>query len=79
MGKSDRRDPHRTNAEGDNEFGDQHARAVILRGGIYYRSQGSRWHFSQAHRLDGHGKHLLMALSLDRAGTLGFRCVKDAK
>jgi len=37
------------------------------------------WLFSQAYRLDQHGKLLLMAPSKDRAGTLGFRCVTDAE
>jgi formylglycine-generating enzyme required for sulfatase activity len=61
------------------EFEDVHTRAAILRGGSYYQPQGSRWYFPQAYRLDEHGKYLLMAPSLDRAGTLGFRCVKDTQ
>ena len=59
------------------EFADEHTRAAILRGGSYYQPQGSVWYFPQAYRLDQHGKLLLMAPSKDRAGTLGFRCVKD--
>ncbi len=61
------------------EFEDPHTRAAILRGGSYYQPQGSLWYFPQAYRLDEHGKYLLMASSIDRAGTLGFRCVKDVK
>jgi iron(II)-dependent oxidoreductase len=61
------------------EFMDEHTRAGILRGGSYYQPQGSVWYFPQAYRLDQHGKLLLMAPSKDRAGTLGFRCVKDAR
>jgi iron(II)-dependent oxidoreductase len=61
------------------EFEDAHTRAAILRGGSYYQPQGSRWYFPNAYRLDEHGKYLLMAPSIDRAGTLGFRCVKDAQ
>jgi len=60
------------------EYLDEHTRAGILRGGSYYQPQGSRWYFPQAYRLTEHGKLLLMAPSKDRAGTLGFRCVKDA-
>jgi formylglycine-generating enzyme required for sulfatase activity len=60
------------------EYADDRTRAAILRGGSYYQPQGSQWYFPQAYRLDQHGKYLLMAPSLDRAGTVGFRCVKDA-
>ncbi len=59
------------------EFMDEHTRGATLRGGSYYQPQGSVWYFPQAYRLDQHGKLLLMAPSKDRAGTLGFRCVKD--
>jgi len=59
------------------EFIDEHTRGGILRGGSYYQPQGSVWYFPEAYRLDQHGKLLLMAPSKDRAGTLGFRCVKD--
>jgi iron(II)-dependent oxidoreductase len=61
------------------EFIDEHTRSAILRGGSYYRPQGSRWYFPAAYRLDEHGKYLLMAPSIDRAATIGFRCVKDVK
>lgn len=61
------------------EFTDLHTRAAILRGGSYYQPQGSRWYFPNAYRLDEHGKYLLMAPSIDRAETLGFRCVEDAE
>ena len=61
------------------EFIDEHTRGGILRGGSYYQPQGSVWYFPQAYRLDQHGKLLLMAPSKDRAGTLGFRCVKDVQ
>jgi formylglycine-generating enzyme required for sulfatase activity len=60
------------------EYRDERTRAGILRGGSRYRPRGSRWYFPQAYRLDQHGKYLLMAPSLDRAGTIGFRCAKDA-
>lgn len=60
------------------EFQDEHTRAAIVRGGGYYRPAGSRWYFPSAYLLTEHGKYLLMAPSKDRAGTVGFRCVKDA-
>ena len=59
------------------EYVDEHTRSAILRGGSYYRPQGSKWYFPQAYRSDQHGKLLLMAPSIDRAGTVGFRCVTD--
>jgi formylglycine-generating enzyme required for sulfatase activity len=61
------------------EFEDPHTRAAILRGGSYYQPQGSLWYFPQATRLDQHGKYLLMAPSIDRSGTVGFRCVVDGE
>jgi formylglycine-generating enzyme required for sulfatase activity len=59
------------------EYCDAHTCAAILRGGSHYQPQGSRWYFPQAYRLSEHGKYLLMAPSLDRAATVGFRCVQD--
>jgi formylglycine-generating enzyme required for sulfatase activity len=60
------------------EFADDHTRAAALRGGSSYLPQTSHWYFPQAHRLDQHGKYLLMAPCKDRSGMLGFRCVVDA-
>lgn len=60
------------------EYVDAHTRAGILRGGSSYRPQTSHWYFPQAHRLDQHGKYLLMAPAKDRSGRVGFRCVVDA-
>jgi formylglycine-generating enzyme required for sulfatase activity len=59
------------------ELVDEHTRAAILRGGSYYKPQGSLWYFPQAYKLTEHGKLLLMAPSMDRSGAIGFRCVKD--
>ena len=64
-----------------NEFTDQHTRTAVVRGGSYYRPQGSTWYFpsdQSAYQLDHHNKYLLMAPSLDRAATIGFRCAEDA-
>jgi iron(II)-dependent oxidoreductase len=61
------------------EYQDEHTRAAILRGGSYFQPQGSMWYFPQAYRNDQHGKLLLMAPGKDRSGTLGFRCVVDAR
>jgi len=61
------------------EYTDAHTRAAILRGGSYYQPQGSYWYFPQAYKLNEHGKYLLMSPGQNRAGTVGFRCVKDAE
>ena len=60
------------------EFEDEHTRAAVLRGGSSYAPQTSHWYFPQAHRLDQHGKLLLMAPGKDRSGLIGFRCAVDA-
>jgi formylglycine-generating enzyme required for sulfatase activity len=61
------------------EYVDEHTRAAVLRGGSAYAPQSSHWYFPQAHRLDQHGKYLLMAPAKDRSGCIGFRCVADAR
>ena len=61
------------------EFVDLHTRAAILRGGSYYRPQGSAWYFPQAYKLSEHGKLLLMSPSMDRSAMVGFRCAMDVK
>jgi iron(II)-dependent oxidoreductase len=61
------------------EYTDEHTRAAVLRGGNHYQPQGSRWYFPQAYKLSQHGKYLLMAPSIDRSGTVGFRCVVDGR
>ncbi|MFC6645381.1 formylglycine-generating enzyme family protein [Granulicella cerasi] len=61
------------------EYTDEHTSAAILRGGSHYQPQGSRWYFPQAYKLSQHGKYLLMAPSLDRSASIGFRCAKDAE
>ncbi len=61
------------------EFDDEHTRAAIVRGGNYYQPQGAIWYFPEAYKLTEHGKFLLMAPSMDRSGTIGFRCVADAE
>jgi formylglycine-generating enzyme required for sulfatase activity len=61
------------------EYLDDHTRAAILRGGAAYQPNGSIWYFPQTYRLDEHQKYLLMSPGRDRAGTIGFRCVVDAK
>jgi formylglycine-generating enzyme required for sulfatase activity len=59
------------------EYIDPHTRCGVIRGGSYYQPQGSEWYFPLAYKLTEHGKLLLMSQGQNRAGTLGFRCVKD--
>jgi len=59
------------------EYLDEHTRAAVIKGGSYYQAKTSRWYFPQAYELDKYGKYLLMSPGLDRAGTIGFRCVAD--
>jgi gamma-glutamyl hercynylcysteine S-oxide synthase len=61
------------------EYQDDHTSAAILRGGSYYQPQGSMWYFPQATKLNEHSKYLLMAPSIDRSATIGFRCVVSAE
>ena len=61
------------------EYTDEHTRSAVLKGGSYYQPQGSAWYFPQAYRLHEHGKYLLLSPGKDRSGTVGFRCVKDAR
>lgn len=61
------------------EFHDDHTRAAVLKGGSSYRPKESGWYFPQAHELNRHGKYLLMAPSIDRSASIGFRCVKDVE
>ncbi len=59
------------------EYTDKHTRAAILKGGGFYRATTSDWYFPRAYELNKYGKYLLMAPSLDRSATIGFRCVMD--
>ena len=61
------------------ELRDDHTRAAIIRGAASYQPLGSVWYFPQTYRLDEHQKYLLMSPGRDRAGTIGFRLVVDAR
>merc|ERR1711907_256024 len=50
------------------EFYDNHTRAVLLRGGSFYKPKQSNWYFPGAKHLDMHGKYFLMSDSYERAG-----------
>ena len=60
------------------EFVDEHTPPGLLRGGS--RSAAGRdLYFPEAHKLNEHGKFLMMSPGMDRSRTLGFRCVADAR
>ena len=61
------------------EYMDLHSRTAIVKGSSYFHAQTSGWYFPPALEVNKYGKYLLMAPSLDRAGTIGFRCVVDAE
>jgi formylglycine-generating enzyme required for sulfatase activity len=57
---------------------DGHTRYLILRGGSYFRAEGSIWYMDGGPQpCDHHAKCILMAPSLDRCATVGFRCAAD--
>jgi formylglycine-generating enzyme required for sulfatase activity len=59
------------------EYLDEHTRSAVLKGGSYFHPQTSQWYFPHAEEVNKHGKYLLLSPGMDRARTLGFRCVKD--
>jgi formylglycine-generating enzyme required for sulfatase activity len=61
------------------EYTDEHTRAAILRGNGHYQPEASLWYFPTAYKLSEHSKYLLIGPSKDRSGSVGFRCVVDAK
>ena len=62
----------------ESERSDGHTRFAILRGGSYFRAEGSGWYTpGGAQPNSSHAKFLLMYPGLDRCSTVGFRCVRD--
>ena len=64
------------------EVVDLHSRSNMLRGGSSYQAgingkQGSHWYFPMVETAAQHNHYRLMSDSYERAGTLGFRCVRD--
>lgn len=59
---------------------DGHTRFLILRGGSYFKAEGSAWYApSGPQPCDSHAKFILMWAGLDRCSTVGFRCVADTE
>lgn len=61
-----------------NVFADAHTRAIALKGGSLYFPQGSKWYFPNVQKVNEHGKFLMSGDALNRAATIGFRCVAEA-
>ena len=62
----------------ESEHTDGRTRFAILRGGSYYRAEGSHWYADGGPQPCSFGaKFLLMWPGLDRCATIGFRCVID--
>ena len=59
---------------------DGHTRFTVLRGGSYFKTDGSFWHpASGAQSTQVHEKMLLMYPGLDRSSNIGFRCVMEVE
>jgi formylglycine-generating enzyme required for sulfatase activity len=57
---------------------DGHTRFCMLRGGSWFRAEGSGWYVPGGPQpCTSHAKFLLLWPGLDRCSTVGFRCVKD--
>jgi hypothetical protein len=58
---------------------DGHTRFAIIRGGSYFKAEGSHWYMQGGPKpCNHHAKFILMWPGLDRCATIGFRCVVDA-
>jgi formylglycine-generating enzyme required for sulfatase activity len=63
----------------ESERSDGHTRFVIIRGGSWFRAEGSMWYAPGGSQpCTTHTKLLLLAPGLDRSPTIGFRCVAEA-
>ncbi len=63
----------------ESERSDGHTRFAIIRGGSWFRAEGSLWYVPGGPQpCTTHTKLLLLAPGLDRSATIGFRCAADA-
>lgn len=63
----------------ESETSDGHTRSCIIRGGSWFDAPGSIWYVHGGPQpLDTHTRFLMLYSGLDRCGTIGFRCVRDA-
>lgn len=62
----------------ESERADAHTRFCIIRGGSFYKAEGSRWYADGGPQPSNFAaKFLLSWPGLDRCATIGFRCVVD--
>jgi len=62
----------------ESEHTDGRNRFLLLKGGCWYRAEGSLWYFDGGPQPNRHlAKQLLFWPGLDRCATVGFRCVVD--
>jgi formylglycine-generating enzyme required for sulfatase activity len=62
----------------ESERSDGHTRFCIIRGGSWFRAEGSVWYVPGGPQPNtSHAKFILLCPGLDRCSTVGFRCVKD--
>ena len=61
------------------DYCDDHTCYTVMRGGSNYRQHHiARYYFTQPKDLTEHNTWIAMSESMDRVGTVGFRCVADA-
>ena len=61
------------------DYCDDHTCYTLMRGGSNYRQHHiARYYFAQPKDLTEHNTWIAMSESMDRVGTVGFRCVVDA-
>lgn len=64
----------------ESERSDGRTRSVILKGGAHYRAVGSAWYFDGGAQPNAFSAKLVLSHpGIDRAATVGFRCVVDVK
>jgi formylglycine-generating enzyme required for sulfatase activity len=57
---------------------DGHTRFAMIRGGSWYRAEGSGWYVEGGPQpCTSHTKFIRMWPGLDRCATVGFRCAMD--
>jgi len=62
----------------DSERDDGHTRFAIVRGGSWYKAEGSIWYMPGGPQPNtSHAKFILMWPGLDRCATIGFRCARS--